>query len=827
MYENVLSLISPAHIGLRIAGALVGITAFGTGLSLVIPSLVDKLMPPPTQDDLWMYLPFESLHEDRKTIICENNRYIRIVELKGADITLASESAAERLYEARKHFIDELERNGVEQAKIIQVKERVGLKRTLHPREPLIRTVTDLWEKTFPAPYMLRHYVILTVKAKNYRDAAAILDSAETFTVSALADYRPHIMQEPSQDELKSLNEIDNTIDRPSGPLRALAHLVSPVSRPDPYGAGYKGPLSALITADDVDFSKLGKRTIVFEHGSQKRYAAIITFRDCGEKTTESIMRDVMAIDSEMLIYHAIEPIPTAAALIDLNRGRAASVGEHLSLNARESYDEVLRKVEGQVSDERAGLCYYALHIMPIAKTEKELAAIQSRLTAIMTRAAGTIVRLGPSAQPTFMSTVSFDQIWPRRFRFLSTNIATQIYPQKSETGMMRSDWCDEPIAWFKTVGGDPYPFHFHAHSGRNAPAHCCLIGPTGAGKTSLLTFLAGSAMRVPNLRVYLLDRLNGMYIYNQCANGRLVSFDGEAKNASLNPFHLPDRPENRKFLQRWLRLLAETNDPASDDEIARAVSLIYSQPLANRSLRALSRAAFRPDGDVRKNLEPWLSDAAYGGYFSAPEDSLDLEGNRLITFNMTDILLDERLAPAIMHYLMHRIKNLSMTTTDPSLIIIDETRPMLRSAVFAQEFLETGLMEGRKLGQAYVLCFQTPQALRDTGREQIILDQCQVLIFFRNPRDSENAAKEYEMFGLNEAEINFVVGRTFKDRRYAVLIKRQNSNDSAIVDVDLSRLGKYLGVFESDARQVAVLQQLLENHHHDKAVEMYLETRK
>lgn len=48
--------------------------------------------------------------------------------------------------------------------------------------------------------------------------------------------------------------------------------------------------------------------------------------------------------------------------------------------------------------------------------------------------------------------------------------------------------------------------------------------------------------------------------------------------------------------------------------------------------------------------------------------------------------------------HLTHRIKDLSMTTTNPTLVIVDETKPMLRNRLFAKEFLEVGLQEGRKL---------------------------------------------------------------------------------------------------------------------------------
>ncbi|WP_216072732.1 hypothetical protein, partial [Acinetobacter baumannii] len=56
-----------------------------------------------------------------------------------------------------------------------------------------------------------------------------------------------------------------------------------------------------------------------------------------------------------------------------------------------------------------------------------------------------------------------------------------------SKVGFVKSDWSDEPIAWFRTVQGDPYPFHFHSHDGSQAPAHTVIFGPTGSGKAQPL----------------------------------------------------------------------------------------------------------------------------------------------------------------------------------------------------------------------------------------------------------------------------------------------------------------------------------------------------
>ena len=76
---------------------------------------------------------------------------------------------------------------------------------------------------------------------------------------------------------------------------------------------------------------------------------------------------------------------------------------------------------------------------------------------------------------------------------------------------------------------------------------------------------------------------------------------------------------------------------------------------------------------------------------------TLDLH-SRLTTFDFTDILQDETLAPAVISYILHRINNITVSGGNPSLIMIDETAPMLENKMFRDNFI-TGLQEGRKNG--------------------------------------------------------------------------------------------------------------------------------
>ena len=202
----------------------------------------------------------------------------------------------------------------------------------------------------------------------------------------------------------------------------------------------------------------------------------------------------------------------------------------------------------------------------------------------------------------------------------------------------------------------------------------------------------------------------------------------------------------------------------------------------------------------MRENIAPWVDPALLGNYFNSPQDTLNLAGNRVYGFDMTTALNDGKLAPPLVRYLLHKIYQDSEIHGNPSLIFIDETAPLLANAAFRNEFLKVLLQEGRKRRMAGILAFQRPNAIAEAGVQDLVLGQCQTVIFLRNPAGQES---EYAPWGLTPNEMDFVLNRTFKEHRYLVLVKRIATGESAIVDANLAKLGPYLKIFSSSKPDV------------------------
>ena len=56
---------------------------------------------------------------------------------------------------------------------------------------------------------------------------------------------------------------------------------------------------------------------------------------------------------------------------------------------------------------------------------------------------------------------------------------------------------------------------------------------------------------------------------------------------------------------------------------------------------------------------------------------------------------------------------------------------------------------------------------------------------------------------------MNFILGKEFIDRKYAILVSRPAVHESVILDVDLSGLGPYLKIYSSGNKHVLLAEQL------------------
>ncbi|MBO7244085.1 MAG: hypothetical protein J6V53_02220 [Alphaproteobacteria bacterium] len=787
--------------------AIIGVIAAMFIMSVFVTKLGDIILPRPKETRVSDFLPFSRLDDDGATIHLRNGSLARVFEITGADTTLLTASERFSLMNTRKQWIDSMASLEVV-SRVITIRERVVLgEEGEHKDSKLLRQISQKWTENMHRVFRNKHYIVLSVNDR--KTAMDDLQQATVALTSILDAYQPVLISEKTPTKHKD-----------KSPFWLFAQLASPLSVPQPRIGFEEGEtLNSLLTADYIHFTK-DEGIIKFFSGDIEKYALCIGIRKPGDFMDEQMIADILSIDCEVTLVHNIKSIPMVKANMLLMQQRRMAWLTTFSTNVMAQYNTALEWMDQSDADGQT-LNEYAMTIFVYGYSKNELKFGQEEIEKICRLYNVTPVREGWAAQATFFAQFPTYDIYPRTFLYLSRVVACAICIDKTAEGRQKSDWGPVPLSYFRTISGTAYAFQFHVSEEPYAVAHTALIGPTGQGKTTLFSFLAGQAMRIPDLRTYFFDRNNGAKVFALMQGAPYVRFDGGEESVSLNPFAVPDSADTRAFLRTWMRDITGGIDAVSEQEIARAVTTAfeYLKP-EERLLKNLYKSCFAPNSFMRRELFRWVNDDQYGRVFNSLTDNLDLS-SRYMAFDFTTIFQDSVLAPAVISYVMYRIQTLSTVMGTPSLIMIDETAPMLEHPMFKDSFI-VGLREGRKKRQAYLCAFQQPRFLDDNGLGDVIRGQCQTVIFFRNPQANPS---DYATWNLTPREMNFILGKEFAERKYAILVSRPAIHESVILDVDLSGLGPYLKVYSSGNKSVILAERLSKQiQDTDALVQAYLE---
>ena len=785
--------------------AIIGMISAAAFAVLLATRFGNWVLPSPRESRVSDFLPFASLMEDGITIKCANGTYARVFRIAGLDLAAVTPEKAYSMMEARKATIDNLSELSIV-CRVITLRERVKRKADEgNFNNEILQKVNEAWSQSMDRVYVNTHYVVLTVIDR--KDALKDLNYACQSLIATLGEYGVFQMYE----------NVDSAAT--DSPFYVFSRLCSPVSKPEAkVRKAQNAELNEMLSADHIHFTK-EKGIIHFFSGDKDLYEIVMGIRTTGDYMDESMIVSLLSIDCELVLLHNIRPIFRPQARLMLMQQQRMAMMTSFSSGVVEQYGAALSAIEDSDADYQA-LTEYAMSIIIKGETKEEINFGESEVQRICRSFSVTPVREGWVTQATFFSQFPTYDTYPRTYRYLSRIVALAVSFDKPSEGFSKSDWGNGAITTFRTMSGSAYQFQFHVSPEEGAVAHCCIIGPTGKGKTTLLTFLAGQAMRHGDLRVFFFDRHRGAEIFTRAIGGAYVGFDGDNKNVSLNPFDAADTPNNRAFLRRWMKAITLTDDALSEREVARAVTTAfdYLRP-EERVMKNLYKSCFSPTGNMRREMYRWVNPDQYGKIFNADTDSLDLKSKRFMAFDFTHIFEDETLAPAVISYVMHRIQSETGETGVPSLIMIDETAPMLKHPMFKDYFVQ-GLQEGRKKRQAYLCAFQQPNIIDKLGVGEAIRGQCQTVLFFRN---QQAMPEDYATWNLTQTELDFILGKTYRDFEYAILLSRPPTGESVILDVNLGALGPYLKLYNSGRNNVLLVESLIKEYGEENFVTKYL----
>lgn len=814
--------VGPARI---LAFGAAAAASAATALSLIGP-LGRRLLAPPGETWLSDANPFEAPLSDGTTLLCKDGSCVATIRLAGIDLGTTDAARRRDMMVGRQRWIENLAGKQVS-VRCFTIRRRRGIDSGPVQGDETLRQVIDAWHRPFEDSYENIHVIVLTIPGSIER-ARDQLNEAVEQTLETLAVYRP-----------KLLRHLPDARDRDSDPASELLtfwnELWNPVAgvetggaemSPSPAKKGGPG-LAQRMRADNFE-TVASSGLLRFTSGDRQRYAYVVAVADLGDASSDRIVGDLSTVDAQVTVLQrfTVEDRSKAGPFVE-QRGRMAVSGR-AGFGAQETRAQFQAAAQLLSPDSQnpQALAYYELVVFCFGSTPEEARQAQGAVRAVFRD-----WRINPITD-THVAPVQWFGQFPtyetmlRSSAIMGQNAAEFVNFENVSTGYRQCMWGNFPTLVIPTARRTPYGFIFHETPAMTGEplGHTVVFGRTGSGKSTVVSMIAAGALRYPNLRVFMLDRHRGLYVFTKALGGDYISIDsalsgGGVTAGRLEPLQVAETQENHQHLINWLRIMSGVGEmdlkpdakAQAESDIASIVKDVFKLAPADRRLERAVRSGAPPNSIVAQALSKWIDPKQLGAYFNNPPVPADQRlrlNNRLTTFDMTETFdqSDRSVAAAICLEIIHRIKMTMKEERAPALIVIDEAVAMLRDPGFRQQ-VKTMLLEFRKLGGTVVLMFQTPDALDqvDPSFAELLKSQMANQFWFRDT--SSTTAQVYEKWGLGQREVQFVrqsdprtqsIAHAMLLRRPGAADQRTGSGESVILNVDYSPLGEFRHFFAS-----------------------------
>ena len=320
------------------------------------------------------------------------------------------------------------------------------------------------------------------------------------------------------------------------------------------------------------------------------------------------------------------------------------------------------------------------------------------------------------------------------------------------------------PLFHARTQGATPFRFSLHVGD----VGHEIVIGPTGAGKSVLLAFMALQFRRYRDAQIFAFDHGGSIRAATLGIGGEWHdlggSLSGNAAPVSLQPLARIDEPDERAWAADWLATILVREEfaitPEVKEHIWTALGSLADAPVQQRTLTGL--AVLIQALGLKRALAPYTLAGPYGRLLDGDVEHFGTSEAQAFE---TEGLVGTPAAPAVLSYLFHRIGR--RLDGRPTLILIDEGWLALDDPLFGRQ-LKEWLKTLRKKNASVIFATQSLADIEGSAIAPAIIESCPTRIFLANERALEpQIAGVYRRFGLNDRQIEIIASATPKRDYY------------------------------------------------------------
>ena len=315
------------------------------------------------------------------------------------------------------------------------------------------------------------------------------------------------------------------------------------------------------------------------------------------------------------------------------------------------------------------------------------------------------------------------------------------------------------PLLMAETGGATPFRLNLH----QGDVGHTIVVGPTGAGKSVLLSLLALQFRRYPDSQIYIFDKGGSARAATLGMDGTWFDLGGDGKLA-FQPLARIEDTHQRSWAQEWIcGLIAHEQGPVTPDikdSVWSALCNLAQAPVQERTLTGL--VALLQDNTLRQALTPYTLNGPHGRLLDADDDKLNL--GAVQCFEMEELMHTKSAVLPTLTYLFHRLEE--QFDGKPSLLILDEAWVFLDDPEFAGRIREW-LKTLRKRNVSVIFATQSLSDIANSSIAPAIIESCLSRIFLPNERALEpQQRKIYDAFGLNARQAE-IISRAVPKREY------------------------------------------------------------
>ncbi|WP_187921468.1 VirB4 family type IV secretion/conjugal transfer ATPase [Helicobacter pylori] len=729
---------------------------------------------------------------DEHFLLTKNENLVGILRLEGVSYTHLSTEQLQDLFTERQMALDSLEKVV---ARLVVKRRKIDYKQSVQSDSQYLQAILNQFEnkEVYENQYFLvlesAHSLqgVLEHKKKSFMHA-----NRENF--KDILSYKAHFLQETFKSLEIQLKNYAPKLLNSKEVLNFYAEYINGFELPlKPLVGGY---LSDSYIASSITFEK---DYFIQESFNQKTYNRLIGIKAYeSERITSIAVGALLYQETPLDIIFSIEPMSVNKTLSFLKE-RAKFSMSNLVKNELLEYQEL-------VKTKRLSMQKFALNVLIKAPSLEDLDAQTSLILGLLFKEnlVGVIETFGLKGG--YFSFFPERIYLNHRLRFLTSKaLACLMVFERQNLGFKANSWGNSPLSVFKNLDYSPFLFNFHnqevSHNNAKEIArvngHTLVIGATGSGKSTLISYLMMSALKYQNMRLLAFDRMQGLYSFTEFFKGHY--HDGQS--FSINPFCLEPNLQNLEFLQSFFLSMFDLA-PSRDKEaledmnaISSAIKSLYETLYPKDfSLLDFKETLKRTSSNqLGLSLEPYLNNPLFNALNDAFNSNAFLNVINLdaITQNPKDLGL-------LAYYLFYKILEESRKNDSGFLVFLDEFKSYVENDLLNTK-INALITQARKANGVVVLALQDIYQLSGVKNAHSFLSNMGTLILY--PQKNARELKHNFNVPLSETEISFLENTPLYARQ--VLVKNLGNGSSNMIDVSLEGLGRYLKIFNSDSSHV------------------------